>query len=578
MAVQSTPGCPECGHMRCRSCRVGGAGFGGDLFLREEFEDERAPDDPYVPRSHGEEDDLIGRSGFECATSAETEQTESKDSEISKLESLQSLLISVKIPFASTNQDGTFTFPLDPAHDSKLLTTWHGSVLPAILLNQEVFGDLRSIHVSRQGSSLEDSVPTIIVTCEEVANKVKVDSLHRAVSDLFDRDDRQSLRIAFDEGKLRRTVKVDDPPICAPRNIEGQLFPSFGSSIGIQGRTDSTATLGGYLLIDGGIYLLTVDHLIDEQWIRFKPVPITHPSEQEQLVHRPRYNLLQCIDLLKACCAFCKNLAKTATHREFDVMELYNPLDYKCATSRIFQRAKEESIRRNPKLLGTLRARSDMRSRRVLVGELNIGIEMDWALFCVDKWPKPIDSHAQEISRGLSVGGVVPGAPIQATGRTSGHQRGVIDTAQSLINHGTRMTLEWSVIPEPGSNNKDWVLGGIGVDGDSGSWIIDQENGSVYGMVWARHGPLLNPICLFTPMEHIIADIKERAAAENVSLPGQGEVSIFSNEMGKGKGKGKEREITLQTAPISSQLPDAEKSVNLGEAEISPATQQMSAG
>lgn len=214
------------------------------------------------------------------------------------------MLLSLTIPFASPKDDETFTFPLDPAHDSKLLKTWHGSVRPAILSN-----------VSRQGSSLEDSIPTIIVTCVEVTNKVKVDNLHQAVSDLFDRTDRQSLRIAFDEGKLRRTTKLHDPSICTPRNIEGQLFPSFGSSIGIQRRTDSTATLGGYLLIDGEIFLLTVDHLINEQWTRFKPVPITHPSEQEQLEHQPRYNLLHYIDLLKACCAFCKKLAEVAIHK-----------------------------------------------------------------------------------------------------------------------------------------------------------------------------------------------------------------------------------------------------------------------
>ncbi|KAH9219508.1 hypothetical protein DL95DRAFT_483673 [Leptodontidium sp. 2 PMI_412] len=552
-----------------------------------DWEDETEPDASCVSPSQSEEDDLEGTSGVEPTTSTTTEQTESKDSKISKL--FQSLLLSLTIPFASPKDDETFTFPLDPTHDSKLLKTWHGSVLPAILSNQKAFGDLRSIHVSRQGSSLEDSIPTIIVTCAEVTNKVKVDNLHRAVSDLFDRTDRQSLRIAFDEGKLRRTTKLHDPPICTPRNIEGQLFPSFGSSIGIQRRTDSTATLGGYLLIDGEIFLLTVDHLINEQWTRFKPVPIAHPSEQEQLEHQPRYNLLHYIDLLKACCAFCKKLAEVAIHKEFDVMELYNPPEYKCATSQLFQRANEESIRRKPRLLGILRARSDMRSRRVIAGELKHEIEMDWALFYVDKWPKPIDSHAQEISRGLSFGGVVPGALIQATGRTSGYQRGVINTAQSLINHGTRMTLEWSVIPEPGSSINSWILGGIGVDGDSGSWIINQENGSLYGMVWGRHGPLANPICLFTPMEHIIADIKERAEAENVCLPGQGEgldvgrevsmqeeVLDFENEKGKGKGKGKV--VTLQTASMSSQLPKVEKTVISGEVEISPATQQMSAG
>ena len=85
MAVASTPGCPDCGHIRCRDCSLENIHFGSDPYLLEELEDETEPDASCVSPSHSEEDDLEGTSGVEPTTSTTTEQTESKDSKISKL-------------------------------------------------------------------------------------------------------------------------------------------------------------------------------------------------------------------------------------------------------------------------------------------------------------------------------------------------------------------------------------------------------------------------------------------------------------------------------------------------------------
>jgi hypothetical protein len=77
----------------------------------------------------------------------------------------------------------------------------------------------------------------------------------------------------------------------------------------------------------------------------------------------------------------------------------------------------------------------------------------------------------------------IPGAQVNAEGRTSGYQTGLINSAMSLLNYGGRFTGELSIIKDYQMTSKDWIEGGMGVDGDSGAWIIDRNFGYLYGMV-----------------------------------------------------------------------------------------------
>jgi hypothetical protein len=74
---------------------------------------------------------------------------------------------------------------------------------------------------------------------------------------------------------------------------------------------------------------------------------------------------------------------------------------------------------------------------------------------------------------------------------------------------------------EPETSPEDWLEGGIGVDGDSGSWIIDRDTHALYGMVWGRDSPRNEPLCLFSPIMDIIEDIEEKTGATTVCLPGK---------------------------------------------------------
>jgi len=157
---------------------------------------------------------------------------------------------------------------------------------------------------------------------------------------------------------------------------------------------------------------------------------------------------------------------------------------------------------------------------------------MDWALVRVDAWPTDLREHAIKISEDLRFSRVRPGAQITSVGRTSGQQLGIINTAKCLIRHGFHFTEEWSIIKPPDLALEDWISGGIGVDGDSGAWIVSQSSWgirSLYGMLWGRDRVNTNPICLFTDISDIIDDIEDIEGVETVSLPtdsqGRGERS-----------------------------------------------------
>jgi hypothetical protein len=113
-----------------------------------------------------------------------------------------------------------------------------------------------------QGANEEESFPTILISIKPETDKTL---LRVKVSTLFKENLRPLLRISFEEQTLRRTMD-GQPPICDARNTHYQLHPVGGASIGIRHTVDCTATLGGYLVIDGSTYGLTVDHLVPDDF------------------------------------------------------------------------------------------------------------------------------------------------------------------------------------------------------------------------------------------------------------------------------------------------------------------------
>lgn len=116
---------------------------------------------------------------------------------------------------------------------------------------------------------------------------------------------------------------------------------------------------------------------------------------------------------------------------------------------------------------------------------------------------------------------VNPGAMIQSTGRTSGHQTGQICLIPAYLDADkdrktTKATREWYIQQPHGATDREelWVEGGIGVPGDSGAAVVDSQDDSLYGQIWGRSkywgpGPRF---AYFTTMSDILDDIKEKCS------------------------------------------------------------------
>ena len=399
------------------------------------------------------------------------------------------------------------------------------------------------------GSDETSSTPTVLINTSQPLKEIAKRGLqYKVTSKLYSAP--HSIQIVFRQSRLRRAIdhrplpgflSPSLPPICPPRNIEFSITPGTGASIGIAGSLRDTATLGCYLFIDNKPMVLTVDHLIPGS-IHATPV-ITHVSEQDRadLLFRqieefssqyifPSHH--QCNLCDKLCSPWLRMVVQdvNCVNRDFDrsiwmSCPLFNEINTKFLS-------QETGI--CPAIpFASLYARSSRRYRVPIPNSpTQLPREMDWALFEISDdvrnesaWKLMDHLDHRILTRmhmgGLYVASLLPGGFVRSLGRTSGHQIGQISNTSGIIFHEEYQTQEWSVIRRPETSHDDWVEGGIGVDGDSGGLIVDNVTSAVYGMLWGRSGEGPQTVTLFTPLEEIFLDLKERHNVAVSFLQGQ---------------------------------------------------------
>jgi hypothetical protein len=126
---------------------------------------------------------------------------------------------------------------------------------------------------------------------------------------------------------------------------------------------------------------------------------------------------------------------------------------------------------------------------------------------------------------------------VHCFGRTSGLQGGIVGPAMSSVRIYRRRSF-----------SRSWhVVGNFGVGGDSGAWVIDNEQGRVCGHVlaWCER----NAIAYICPMEVLLEDIKRTLGARHICLPGgEDEVLVDSTNA--------PRQRLLQGEKKEVELPD----------------------
>ncbi|KAF2114018.1 hypothetical protein BDV96DRAFT_522625 [Lophiotrema nucula] len=120
-----------------------------------------------------------------------------------------------------------------------------------------------------------------------------------------------------------------------------------------------------------------------------------------------------------------------------------------------------------------------------------------------------------EYPNGIATADRLGGMNVHCFGRTTGLQGGMVGAVMSSVRIYRRKTF-----------SRSWhVVGGFGVGGDSGAWVVQNGTHRVIGHVlaWCER----NHIAYICPMEVLLEDIKRTLGAKRIFLPGSAEEAQY---------------------------------------------------
>jgi hypothetical protein len=277
---------------------------------------------------------------------------------------------------------------------------------------------------------------------------------------------------------------------CSPQNNGFQAVPTNGASVGPRSSTEA-GTLGGFVKAGDKLYGMSCRHVFEEA-ISKKDPRVVHPGP---------------LDLWL-------NEGNDPNARQLDMGEL-------------FCYSEKYSTRQSFTYQGT--------------GHSGVNhVEMDWCLFGpVPEGKNILFTTCFGMDRLVTVdtfASIEANTKVYAIGRTSGYSLGFTSGVPGIIRMKGILRREWTVRRfYPSSRDRDthldlrwqtlreWVTRGIGVSGDSGSWLMRCEDNAVVGLVWARNVNRGSPVervrlTYVTPFVDILNDIKEKSGLD-ATLP-----------------------------------------------------------
>lgn len=435
------------------------------------------------------------------------------------------------------------------------LDYWHTGLMPHI--NHVLRGFYKkypeSVEISLEsiGESSSTTKPTILVICTSV-NKVRSILKKSLVYD------KSVFGLKVCRGKVVRSRKNGVKRSMAfgsdvkPANGDHQERPSNGASIGayVGERHLPPVSFGGLIMVDNKPYGMTVHHMLDDpsdgeddldtttpvlrSSAHFLDMPDLTHSESSVYSSGDEEFMYELSDYESdfSSDAGSETSDIESEHEESDDDDL-EPGDIKG----IPQGCGEEYLITQPAIddvdddfypspetkdedhldsfqLGEVYASSGIR-RRV---ENDIVHEIDWALFEFDSHRCPEKNHIENGQRFCPVKGTYPlsVAPssdlsdlqVHCMARTSGLQSGRIMPGMVIVKIYGRQT--------PSSSYQ--VAGKLGVPGDSGAWVVDNEQGRACGHVLAWSSK--KKVAYICPMDVLLRDIGETLNAKSISFPG----------------------------------------------------------
>jgi hypothetical protein len=425
-------------------------------------------------------------------------------------------------------------FPISAEDDKDALETWFLLLPKLSSVLGPALGKDYSAALVRQNSP-DGLVPVIRIQSASGQSTAMRNRLREQIDKICSLHDRQSLQLQFSRGIPRRLVRQGNCPVVDDEANENRIFPhhrrywhnpGMGASIGLKNCNDISATLGGYILVDGVIFILTVDHFFDDAETRTVVSPsMMDVTELQRDVDQTIRDIVAEIDNILTV-DYTDGIPLT------DIVGLYRD-DLKR-----FQKYRKESARQpNDFNLGSLGKRCVQLAKIACTNHIRpapkeaLKHRMDWSIFEVIENRKGVNKHRcppdyyktgnwDDLSEDLNPLGVEPlcqtpcelepNMPVQYVGQGSGAQFGHISAAPVSVTLNEETSSEWAIILQPGSQQIFTTY-----FGDSGSWVLRQSDNALVGLLWGW----VDGHLLFTPIKDVFNDIQSVLNVGEIRLP-----------------------------------------------------------
>jgi len=471
----------------------------------------------------------------------------------------------------NSDLEQTRVFPIRPKDDPGLVRLWFRYILPALhkVLSPSIGGTYAATLV-RRGQRRISTEPCIQIESPRIPGQKAKSIIRHSLNDICQRSNHQLVSIRFLQGTVKRLsggMEEDDDDVGESpesQRLKFNLFrpfskPRMGSSLGLKCSQESSATLGGYVLIGVDKYMLTSEHFVARSQEPANVdgddtdlVTITSPSRQdlnsmENDLKQTKRDLYSQID--QQTKEIYGNRDIPAGDEAFPLDDLHNKIDN--VTSLL------EQVKKPPHAyaIGTVFRRSIEPKKGPLERSIAraIGLEddvreymyhMDWALCKLNdqisrngenrhKYQSDqvamTEDYIEEDNYNHQAGDVChetceveSGVSVFYIGRGSRRRSGVVNLP-GFISRNSVKTLDWGIMSSDGQgiNSSD-------VEADSGAWVVRQSDNKVVGQVHSYSSRQV----LFTPIDVIFDDIKEDVE-EDVCLPphqgGTGQIVIATD-------------------------------------------------
>lgn len=450
-------------------------------------------------------------------------------------------------------------FPLKPKEDRRLVRIWLKSILPALrdFLTPRL-GERYSASLVRRGESDLTAEPYIQIESPCVPGRKAQTVIKDWVSEICEKAGHEPISMRFIEGSVKKLSGMEEGD--NDDGGESTYFqrldlnynrpyskPGMGASVGLLCSDKVSATLGGYVLIDGEKYILTSEHFVTHSRELIDPDDdcdtVTSPSRKD--LKEIENNLKQ--DKRDIDSEINSLARRTYGDREIPETDFSNPNtlspelrdalskneDVRSLLDQVTRPRRSYAVGTVKKLSLEVKNASISRSlaKDLGMGDDNIMVDhqMDWALIKTNSHTarnghnrSKYRSNQDAIDDGLYVDendhtnqpgdvvyetcGAEVGYTVYYVGQKSKHRSGRVNLPTQ---NGSSGTLAWGILGLDGGEILE-----EDVEGDSGAWVIRKEGNKLMGQVHSySQGQVL-----FTPIDVIFADLEQICNSE-VSLP-----------------------------------------------------------